>query len=66
MGRVLRYLCAVGAALFLLVFSIPAVAYADPCPEGEVARILCPGGVGRIYVCIDHHGIITVHNHCPR
>ena len=64
MRRVVRYLLAAGAALFVLVFSIPAVAYADPCPETELARITCPVGEGRILVCQDHHGVITPHVHC--
>jgi hypothetical protein len=54
-------------ALFVLVFSIPGTAVADPCPETELARIQCPNRPGyRAYVCQDHHGIITVHNHCIR
>ena len=64
MRRLVRYLGAVAIALFILVFSIPAVAYADPCPETELARIKCPTGTERILVCQDHHGVITVHVHC--
>jgi hypothetical protein len=54
-----------GVGLFFLIFTIPGIALAD-CPETELARILCPGGGGRIFVCQDHHGVVTVHHHCPR
>jgi hypothetical protein len=60
-------LVGVGAALFFMVFSIPGTALADPCPETELARIVCPNRPGYyIFVCQDHHGIITAHTHCIR
>ena len=65
MRPIIRMFVGVGAALFLLIFTIPGVALAT-CPETELARVMCPGGGGRIYVCQDHHGVVTVHHHCPR
>ena len=63
MRRIIKGLVVAGT---FLVFSIPGTAFAH-CPETELARIVCSlNGSGRIYVCQDHHGIITVHHHCPR
>ncbi|HEY7874639.1 MAG TPA: hypothetical protein VIG64_05910 [Actinomycetota bacterium] len=61
MARIIRSGIAIGA---FLIFSIPGLAAADPCPETELARIKCPTGTERILVCQDHHGVITVHVHC--
>ena len=65
MKRRLRMIVGTAAALFFIVFSIPGTAVADPCPETTVVTIECPQRHGYfIYVCIDHHGIITVYSEC--
>jgi hypothetical protein len=67
MKRIARMIVGVGAALFLLVFTIPGTALADGCPETLVAKIFCPNRPGYYtYVCMDHHGFISVHTHCIR
>jgi hypothetical protein len=65
MNRVARVLVALSASMFLLNITVAPPASADPCPETEVARIACPIDPSkRIFVCQDHHGVITAHQHC--
>jgi hypothetical protein len=65
MKAFIRMLVGTGAALFVLVFTIPGAALAHGCPETELARVVCPQRPGYYtYVCQDHHGIVTVHSHC--
>lgn len=67
MKRVIRFFVGMGASLFLLVFSVPGTAVADPCPETTLAKIICPNRPGYyIHVCQDHHGLISAHAHCIR
>lgn len=66
MMRRLRMLLVLGGVFYLMFMAIPW-ASADGCDEGEVllAKILCPGPAGYIYVCQDlHSGIPLVHHHC--
>lgn len=65
MKRLVRMLVGTGAALFFMSFSVPGTAVADPCPERTLATIACPERHGYfIYVCQDHHGVITVYSEC--
>jgi hypothetical protein len=63
--RRMRMLFVLGGAFFLMFTAIPLAA-ADPCPDAEIARILCPSpGGDYIYVCQDaHSGLPLVHQHC--
>lgn len=61
MKRLIQSAVAIGA---VLVFTTPGVAAADGCPQRELARVICPNGVGYTYVCQDHPGITYVHSHC--
>jgi hypothetical protein len=62
--RRMRMLLVLVGVFFLVVLAIPW-ASADECDGTEIARILCPGPAGRIYVCQDSHsGLPVVHHHC--
>lgn len=78
MKRSFRVLLAVGVSFFVLQVAPVASADSgsslasadssslDPCPEQTVVQRPCPPPFpsGNIFVCRDHHGIITVHHHC--